>query len=82
MGATIDEFPIIVLEPTTAALRSHIEAKTSKTFLDLLPSLDAMKVVRYHEDTKTPDPRIGWDDTMLVTCDGWGVIGYVDEMPT
>lgn len=80
MGATLDDFPIIKLPPTMAALRAHLD-KAFKPWLASSPTLDNLKVQPYTEGQKMPDKRIGWADTLLVTCEGWGVIGYVNRMP-
>lgn len=29
-----------------------------------------------------PDTRIGWDKTLIVTVEGYGVIGFTDQNPT
>lgn len=80
-GGTVWDWPTIELEPTMDALRAHMKILHGEA-LHLMPDLALLEVVPYFQDRKTPDERIGWDDTLLVVLKGYGVMGYVDRMPS
>lgn len=81
-GGSVYDYKVIELQPTMAALIEHVRG-----LLDNWPTAPpvtrkSLKVKPYYTDRTTPDPRIGWSDTLLVTFKGFGVVGYVDQMPT
>ena len=81
-GGSVYDYKVIELPPTMTALIEHVRGLLENwpTAPPVTPK--TLQVKPYFTDRPTPDERIGWADTLLVVFKGYGVMGYVDQMPT